>query len=239
MKTNSAKIIEFVGLHGSGKTTTAYALAEKLQRKGFSVKTNHDFWLETKSMNRWKRLLMYLFNPHTIFFVVQALVQICFGKVKLTQIEHKYQTHTITGPMKDIIMRDYIFLKKWKDVDYIILDEGSVYVTTDLVWKYQLSFNSIMSHLSHCRYLKQAKLFLFELDVDLATKRTGARNNGSFIDNLSDDKRREELASVINYYQHTYDFLQQSEFRHNIIYIDPREELHVRLSNLDTNIMRD
>lgn len=234
MKTS--KIIEFVGLPGSGKTTTAYALAAELKKRGYVVKTNNDFWTEVQNLNKLRRLSLYLFSLHTLSFFVRATFNILRGKVKVNQTDNKYQTRNIFGPMKDIILRDYIFLNTWQEVDYIILDEGSVYVTTDLVWKYGLPFGVIRTLLFACRYLQQAELFLFELDVDLAVQRTGERNNGSFIDNLTYDGRRKELSSAVNYYQQTYIALQQSEIL-DVNVINPRENLNVRIDRLVAILM--
>lgn len=234
MEKRKPTIIEFVGLHGSGKTTTAYALADELRTKGYTVKTSHDVWSEVQKLNKLKRWLLYMLSPHTITFFVRAVYNLLRGKVRVNEVAHKYQTRNIVGPMKDITLRDYIFLRLWRDVDYVIIDEGSVYVTIDLVWKYHLPFSAITTYLPACQYLLQTKLFLFEFDVELSTQRTGERNNGSFIDNLSHEERKKELASLVCYYQKTYVWLQQSELSDGVTVIDPREDINKRIKNTIT-----
>ncbi len=227
-------IIEFAGLHGSGKTTTSYKLAEVLRNRGYVVKTNHDFWQDVSRQNKFKRWVNYFLKKTTIFFIMAAILNILKKKINILEIKNKHNHKDIIGPIKDIQARDYIFLNYWQDVDFIILDEGSVYVTVDLVWKYKVSKNFIKEYLEDCKYLKRTKLFLFQLNTNLSVARVENRKDNSFIDKLNRESIRNELTEIKEYYEFLYNYLGDKD---NVFFIDPNATVESRIDEIINKVI--
>lgn len=231
MKNKPPIIIEFAGLHGSGKTTTAYQLADRLTSLGYRVKTNKDFWVEVGSMGRIKRWAKLLVSPWVFIFYIWASLNVVRGKIDTFANKQKYQNKGIFGPLKDIQARNGIYLQKWKDVDFIVLDEGSIYVTIDLLWKYHLPENLFSTYIKKAKYIENTVICLFDLNIDVALDRVSERNNNSFIDNLDFNKRKKELQSIHNYYSYAYEYL---ENKFEICEIDIHQDSESRIHMLES-----
>jgi len=231
-------IIEFAGLHGSGKTTTAYRLADDLKALGYIVKTNQDLWLESENIFSPRRWVSYFLSPVTWSFVAHALINILFQKIDKNKVKNKYDNKHILGPIKDIWLRNYFCTKVWSEVDFIVWDEGSIYVISDLVWKYKLPKKYIDTYIDLATYLKNTYIYMFTINTTLSVKRTEERNNGSFIDELSKDMKSSELAEASEYYAYAYEYILNTE-KYSIQMVSPEKLLESRVGDICSKLVTD
>lgn len=218
-------VVEFVGMYASGKTTTARVLADALCAKGYVVKTNIDMWEYLRKISRARRWRLYLSNLQVWHFIVFHGLPL-FRRRNEVSIPGRRYYKQILGPTKDAINRQ-LFLEHMAGVDFVVFDEGFIYSCTDILWKYHISPASLDWYLRSVAYLETAKVILFENDVSLSERRTGARASTSLIDRHETTTREAALRELLPYFTYTNQSIQEKYT--GTISADPKDSVDVRV----------
>lgn len=207
-------VIEFNGIYASGKTSTAEALKVQLESEGYVVYDNQRMWSMLSSANKLSRRLKILFKKDTWRFAFMTILYSMRNRLYV-EIPSRHLKRHMIGPARDIVDRDY-FVKKSHDADFIVFDEGSLYVTMDLLWKYNFPVCKISSYLNKAQYLKQSKLFLFGAEKKLSVERTGLRKSESLIDHEEFLVREKAIEELLPYHEEANSYARKNLFTYDI-----------------------
>lgn len=222
-------IIEFSGIYASGKTSTAKSLAEDLSSQGYVIKTNSDLWEFTSSQSKLNRRIKYLCSVEMWRFATMGLLRRP-GASSVKLPKRRLLKH-LTGPARDIIDRKR-FCRSVK-ADFVIFDEGSVYVTMDLLWKYSLPIKKIDTYLGKLPYAEMSNFFVFKPEAETSLERTKLRKSTSLIDKESDDVRSHAISELLPYCLRTNNYVLS---RLNGTELTPEEDMSSRIQRVKNEL---
>ena len=194
MKTNlKAVIIEFVGLPGTGKTTSSRYFSHVLKERGLQVCLIEDIERYLKSLNFFQKLYIIskagVLRAHLLLLYI--LLYVSNGMFSL-----EYFIHYASLILRETALKQLV---KEKGIDVVLLDQ----------WAIQAVWSSTIFHLKPTAfvikyfkylYLKTDFVLYFEIDPAIASQRMEMRPTFlSRFDLMDIKKRKEELMKYKNY----------------------------------------
>jgi thymidylate kinase len=188
-----AKIIEFVGPPGAGKTSNCYCYTAVLRNQGYTVLTLKDIKFHIKQLSKGERTLLLLKTTlrHLHLLIYYALTLV-FNKI--------FSLHSITRYVRiavfDTVLRQMTNAKKY---DYVLLEQWMIQELWSATIFRLTSYDRIEKQL-HKFYLKTDQLLYFDIDMETASVRITNRTSKLSRFDRMDPKRRLRKLKQYNHY---------------------------------------
>ena len=186
-------IIEFVGLPGTGKTTSSHYFYNVLKERGLQVCLIEDIERYLKSLNVYQRLYLLskacVLRGHLLF-----LYFLVFASSRMFKLE--YFIHYASLILRETALKHLI---KEKRIDIVLLDQWAIQALWSSTIFYLKPTAFIIKYFKYL-YLKTDFVTYFDIDPAIASKRMEMRPTfKSRFDLMDIERRKQELMKYNNY----------------------------------------